>query len=241
MRLTRIHVLIIGLLVVVGLAIAFGIAYARPQLKKLSDTEQQVETQRGVAETMLSELQELATAQADLELKDQQTYAYMVRMPQIDTNQYQAMIDLWKEYSSVLGGGPMMARYVASQHGVQPIAFSLPSAPITPLSSQPPVILVPVNDFAVRADDLPSLIAFLRAISKAPRMASISNVTINGTSPMLIASMPLSVYLVTRWALPGPGIPPTSGGGPAAAEPGAPAAPTPAAPPPAEAEQKGRE
>ena len=202
MRFSRIHVLVIGLIVIAALAVAFVTAYVRPQLKELSDTRQQVEQQRAVADTMLSQLEALSAAQTDFELKEKQTYAYMTRMPEISTNRYEGMIDLWREYAG--NAGPKMVQYINANPGIFATAFSLPPAPITPLDPIP-IILVPVENFAVRAGNLPVIIDFLRAISKAPRMATIASVSIRGTSPYLTVSLPLTTYLVTRWALPGPG------------------------------------
>jgi len=217
MRFTRIHVLVIGLIVIVALAVAFGMAYARPQLAALSETRDQVEEQRTVAYTMLPELRKLADAQANYELKEQQTYAYMSRMPEISTDRYQGMIDLWKEYAST--SGPRMVHYVIRQPGViAPTGFSLPPPPTTPLDPIP-IITVPVGDFGIRAASLPAIIAFLRAIGKAPRMATVSNVSISGSSPSLSVSMPLTMYLVTRWGLPGPGEKPVVAA-PAETQPG---------------------
>lgn len=202
MRFSRIHVLVIGLIVIGALLVAFVFAFVQPQRAKLSDIEDEVGRQQQVADGLLTKLKGLADAQIDLERKEKQTYAYMARMPEISTDQYQAMIDLWKEYASV--AGPFMQHYITRRPGITLTAFSIPSAPVTPL--QPVhIILVPVQDFAVRAANLPAIIQFLRDISKAPRMATIADVEISGTSPFLAVQMPLRMYLVTRWALPGPG------------------------------------
>jgi hypothetical protein len=214
MRFSRLHVLIIGLVVIVGLLIAFVMAYVRPQLKVLADTKTQVEDQKTIAETMLVKLKGLADAQADFEAKEAQVYAYMTRMPNLSTDRYEAMVGLWREYAGT--AGPIMVGYIAHRPGIRQVTgFSLPPAPTTPLDPTIRIILVPVEDFSVRAASLPDTIQFLRDISAAPRMATISNVTIEGSSPNLAVTMPLTMYLVTRWALPGPGQAPAVAAPPA--------------------------
>jgi hypothetical protein len=222
MRFKRIHVLVIGIVVLVVLGVAFGMAFARPRLKEIADTKGAVDGQRATADTMLVELDKLASAQTDFEAKEKQTYHYMGRMPEISTNRYQAMIDLWKEYGAV--GGLSMAHYIRSQPGIRLTGFSMPSAPTTPLTPIP-IILVPINDFAVGADNLHDLISFLRSLSGAPRMATVTNVSISGTSPNLAVMTPLTMYLVTRWALPGPGQTVTVAPAAGTTPPGGPPAP----------------
>jgi len=198
-RITRIHVLIVGLALAVGVAVLFLIVLIPPRKQELSRILGRAEEAEAYAAKRPSVEQNLESEQKR-ETEVTQKYKDILdhRMPKIDlTDPITATMRLWDLPAEEEG---LMARWFAST-GAQVSGFAFQTWPTAMPSSFPDPnmrILPPLNwNLSVQVKDFPALMEWLRKLPKAPRFMVLQSVTIQGyhqRGQPLLANVPVTLY-----------------------------------------------
>jgi type II secretory pathway component PulM len=203
LRLTRIQVGIVGLVLMIGVAVLFALAFIRPMQAELNKTKDDAQQQEDYAKTNRTKAQkdlESATAQKAI-VKGQFDKIMETRMPKVNlSDPIAGMFRLW---SYPREEGMLMDKWFKSS-GATVNGYSF--AGFTSSLADPNVkILGPYQwNLSVQVKDFPSLLKWLEKIPKAPRFMVMSQgVTIGGPrqpGQPLNASVPVTVYEWTKAA-----------------------------------------
>ena len=202
LRLTRIQVGIAGLVVMIGVALLFVLAFIRPlqaELNKTNDDAQQQEDYAKLNRTKAEKDLDDATAQKAV-VKAQFDKIMETRMPKMDlSDPIAGMFRLW---SYPREEGMLMDKWFKSS-GAEVTGYSFPG--FTSNLADPSVkILGPYQwNLSVQVKDFPSLLKWLEKIPKAPRFMVMQSVTIGGPrqpGQPLTASVPVTLYEWTKAA-----------------------------------------
>ena len=213
-RITRIQVLIGGVILIVAVAIAFFLSVIKPQRAAIAKSVEDAEWYWAEAAARPKLEQDLLDAHEQGEVVTEQYQEILdTRMPDIDLGDPIAatlrMWDLYEEEQDV------MSRWFNSS-GAQVVGYGFPTWPTAMPSSFPDpnmVMLAPQSwNLDVQVQDFPKLLEWLQKIPEAPRFMVMQSVTIQGShSPddPLTATIPVTLY---QWT----GVEPTAGAAPAA-------------------------
>lgn len=201
--LKRIHIVIIGL--VLGILLAVGvffvaikpmneqIALVESEIagyeskaaqrasadKALATAQQQQATERIVLQRWESKYMRLGPERAFLSMKDPQ----------------KAMILLWKEQANTVG--PLITNFIR-RSGVRPVsAITIPGAPVDPNAINPNEYTVPLGQIQV-VGSFRNINRFLRSLQNAPRLLRVNNVELAGQSPNITATVDLTMIVLPR-------------------------------------------
>jgi len=220
-KLTRVHVLIAACVVFVAVGVSLMVLVFRPGLDTLRQTRIDINTQRAEAEKLPQALVELAKAHGDFLVTKGKFDVILNRQPKLTVNDpIQAAFDLWKEYGPVGTGTVLVDWFRANRYDVQGI--SIPAPPLPPVQL-PPLISLSMSGFSLRAPDFAGVMRFLRATPQIPRLVMVNNVNnITGSSGAqaggLSVPIPITVYIITKNAIPATpvaaAVAPTPGAGP---------------------------
>lgn len=226
-KVSRLHVLIGGLVIVVALAVGGGILLIRPKQQELAKTRSDRMAAEEYAARGPAKLQELERAKAEKAAVKVQLARFRRKMPSISMKDPKlAMIAMWYEYRDNMG--PKIKRFVDST-GNQLNSLSVPAPQVTPPDPSTSYIAVSLSNFAITARNFRRLLLFFRKVPQMPRIATIANITVNGPSPNLQVSAPMTVHILTKDYTP----PAPAAAAPGGAEGGPPGGPPGGAPPPA--------
>jgi len=213
-RITRIQVLIGGVVLIAGVAILFLLSIIRPQWAAISKAVDDTEYWRAEAAGRPKLEQDLLDAHEQGAVVTEKYQEILdTRMPNIDLSDPIAatlrMWDLYEEEQDVV------SRWFNSS-GAQVIGYGFPTWPTGMPSSFPPsdmVMLQPQSwNLTVQVKDFPKLLEWLQKIPEAPRFMVMQSVTIQGShSPddPLQATVPVTLY---QWT----GVEPPAGATPTA-------------------------
>jgi hypothetical protein len=196
-RITRLHIIAATGVVFVALLVAFSLTFLQPTLRQIKDVKAQQAAQEKTWSQLPAKVAALSQANKNLVVVQAQANAMLARQPKISTQPFDAMFDLYREYT--FGTGPALYRFFLSK-GYAPQGIALPATAWTP-QLVPPLLVIPMTGFSIRARSFPAVINFLRQLKEMPRIGVIGGVTIRGTSPNLEVAMPLTVYIMTQTAL----------------------------------------
>lgn len=202
MRLTRLQVLVGGLVVVVGIAALFLLAFIRPQMQKIRQLEQEAEENEQYARA------EGPKAKKDLEEAERREsvvaarfdHIMETRMPDVDlSDPIAGMFRLWRLPQEE---GAIIDRWFRTS-GAQVSGYSFPAFGTTP--ADPNMRVLPPQNWtlAVQVPDFQSLLKWLRKLPTAPRFMVMQSVTIQGPrqpGQPLQATVPVTLYEWTKAA-----------------------------------------
>ena len=213
-RITRIQVLIGGVVLIAAVAILFFLSVIKPQWAAISKSVDDAEWYWAEAAGRPKLEQDLLDAHEQGEVITAEYQEILdTRMPKIDlSDPIAATLRMWDLYEEEQG---VISRWFNSS-GAQVIGYSFPTWP-TPMPSSFPssdmVMLQPLSwNLDVQVKDFPKLLEWLQKIPEAPRFMVMQSVTIQGShSPddPLTATVPVTLY---QWT----GVEPTAGAAPAA-------------------------
>lgn len=196
-RVNRLHIVGAGGVIFVALLVAFSLAFLQPQLQHIKDVRAKQEQAEATWRQLPEKVAALSQAQQSRDTAQSAAEELLASMPKLSTEPFQAMFDLHREYST--GTGPALLQFFASR-GYQPRGIVVPASPLQP-TLLPPLLTLPMGGFGIQAKSLPAALNFLRQLKDMPRIGVIGGITIQGTSPNLNVTMPLTVYIMTQQAL----------------------------------------
>jgi hypothetical protein len=196
-RINRLHIAAAAGVIFVALLAAFWFSFLQPTLKQIADTEAKQAEQEKTWAKLPAKVAALSLAQANLATMKTQAEAFVNSMPQFSADPFEAMFDLHREFTT--GTGPALVGFFLSK-GYPASGIQVPAPPLQP-TALPPVLTLPMQNFAVTARSFPAVLTLLRELKEMPRLGVISGVTLSGTSPELRVAMPLTIYIVTQQAL----------------------------------------
>jgi hypothetical protein len=196
-RVTRLHIIAGAGVIFVALLVAFSLSFLQPTLRQIKDAKTEQAKQEKTWSQLPVKVAALSQASQNLAASKIQAEALLAKQPKISTNHFDAMFDLYREYT--FGTGPALVRFFVSK-GYMPQGITTPPTPWTP-QALPPLLVIPMGSFGIQARSFPAVLNFLRQLKDMPRIGVIGGVTIRGTSPNLSVAMPLTVYIMTQTAL----------------------------------------
>ena len=196
-KLTRLHVIVIGVVLnLVALAGAYFFL-VKPRMEKFAAADAKLKERTAVADRL--PVAEADRQKAELEnLQARQDYRRYedAKMPVISVaDRTQAMIALWREQAEVLG--PMIENW-PRRYGEELLNnVSIPPATTNPNTPIPSPYVIDVGAMSVRGDFY-SILRSIEGWNQFNRLVQISPMTIQGVSPSLTANYGLRVIIFPR-------------------------------------------
>jgi len=211
-RITRVHVLIAGVAIAVGIALLFTFMLIQPQKKKIALSVRSAEDDEAYASQRRSfEGRRDEALQREAEVTASYDEIMETRMPEIDlSDPIGGMVRLWYFPDEER---ELMERWLAST-GAQVSGLSYPSFGAD-LANTNMAMFDPLNwNLTVQVKDFPELLEWLKKLPEAPRFMVMHSVTVQGPrqpGQPLVASIPVTLYMWTGAEAPAGGAAPTAG------------------------------
>jgi Tfp pilus assembly protein PilO len=206
-KLTRLHVVIIFLVVYVIVGVGLFWFMIKPKKAELASAQAAYQQRKQVADMLPQRQQDLAAAQrakAETELKHS---AYVRKyMPSnirdlSPINQRRYLRAYWEEV--VNGTGRVLTAFARSQPVSVTSAFQVPAAPTDPQQLPMDAIATPIKwqfQGVTCFGSYQNILKYLRAWVNCPRLVRIDSLRLEGESPYLTCVTDLTVFIFLRKA-----------------------------------------
>lgn len=227
-KLRKLHIIIIGSVLIVAAGAAMFFLMIKPQNEALAAaTARRDEAAKvGNAQSEAAAIAERANAYIELARAQQALEVQMAkRMPRLNfANRETGMLALWKE--QLVKMGPLLEGF-AHDDNVKVLSanFQLPAPPVNPNDAvfTQDVLVFPLGSVQVMGD-FKSIMNNIRRWNNCNRLVMVGAPTLSGISPQLTASYPVTCYVYPVAKAEGNPVAMAGGGG-ATGAPGAPGAP----------------
>lgn len=201
-KVRRIHVVIIGVVVALILGAGQYFALISPTMAQIKSLEDEKAGHEQARAELPKAQQELAKAKADALSAKLQLARYEDRYMRLGparellsmADRTKAMVLLWKEQADTLA--PLLERSV-KKSGVRLLTpITVPAPPSDPNQIPKEQISIPLSIQV--SGSFPQIVKFLRSIPNFPRLIQITNVTLQGESPRMVAQVDFTVNYLPR-------------------------------------------
>jgi hypothetical protein len=215
-RLTRVQVIVIGVLVCLIVGAGMFFLLVRPKMQQYKEVSTKLEERKAVADQIDQARKDLEKARLEnLQARLDYRRYEETKMPVISFNDRTAgMIALWRERAEVLG--PLVEKW-PRRFGVElRNDISIPAAPTNPNAMTADLLEIPLGQMTVTGS-YRAILNHLKGWNKFNRLVRVDPPTLTGPSPTMTATYNLTVLIFPRGGL-GPNV---AIAGEAAAQPGA--------------------
>jgi Tfp pilus assembly protein PilO len=203
-KLTKVHVFVIGVVVMLLVGAAFWFLGPTKTKENLTAYQGQLDNYNANISTEGAKKADLEKAKQEVREK-QALWARteMTKMPQppIDLSksdpesQTKAMIRLWQEPGKTV---PLVERFALNTRKVIVTTnFGVPGQPTDPRAIPPQMIEWPLGNITVQGT-FPDIIDYMKRWNRANRLVAVDNFQISGKSPFLTGTASVTVYIFPK-------------------------------------------
>jgi Tfp pilus assembly protein PilO len=214
-KLTKAHVFVIGLVLMLLLGVAFWFLGPAKTKQNLETYNGQIAQADSVISTEAAKKADLAKAKQEVAEKQalwRRTEMTKMPQPPIDLSdpkpegQTKAMIRLWQEPAKTV---PLIERFALNTRKVIVTTnFGVGGQPTDPRAIPQSVIEWPLGNITVQGT-FPEIINYMKRWNQAGRLVAVDNFQISGKSPFLTGTASVTVYIFPK---PNPQAPPPQQG-----------------------------
>lgn len=212
-KLTRQHVIIIGSVLTVAVAVAVFFLLIRPKMDEMAVAQAKYDSNKAIADTKPLKEADLVKAKQEVQQERVKWARYERQyMPDINISSLLGgMQQRWREQSLVLG--PMVQKYLRSDHTVRitSAGITIPAPPTDPNAVNVSLIELPLGSVTVQGQ-FNNVLKHTERWNRFRRLVQVDGLGLTGNSPNLTAQYTLKMYIFTRGE-PGPAVPQAGGGG----------------------------